>query len=51
MRDLETWVTDVSIYFALANLSGPDKEDARVMYSEMLLEGKAKILLGYMSLD
>ncbi len=42
MRDLETWVTDVSIYFALANLSGPDKEDARVMYSEMLLEGKAK---------
>jgi hypothetical protein len=45
MKSLETWVTDVSIYFAIANLSGPEKDDARVYYSGMLVEGTAQSFL------
>lgn len=44
MRDLEAWVLDVSIYFAIANLGGPDpeRERYRVLYCGMLVDGKAK---------
>ncbi|KAJ3509876.1 hypothetical protein NLJ89_g4986 [Agrocybe chaxingu] len=42
MKTLETWVTDASIYFAIANMSGPDKAFARVYFAELLVEDKAK---------
>lgn len=42
MKSLETWVTDVSIYFAISNLSGPEKDVAHVYYSELLVDGKVR---------
>ncbi|KAJ3492048.1 hypothetical protein NLJ89_g11283 [Agrocybe chaxingu] len=42
MKILETWVTDVSMFFAIANLSGPEKDNARVYYAGLLLDDKAK---------